>query len=360
MTDDLSSRAAAIINEIDFNPEPPKPLVMTSSAFVQDFVPPDYVVDGLFMRGFFYSFTAMTGAGKTAIALMLAEMMSNRKRRRKLGNRDVEHVRVLYIACENADDVRMRLIGMEHYGRFDVADLDLLIIDSVFDLDRNMDRIVREVTAFGDVGCVFIDTSAAMFQGDEENNNMAALAHAKSQRKLTERLPGRPCVIALNHPTKQVQDARNLLPRGGGAYLNEVDGNFTAWAHDERMSVFSWAGKLRGPDFDPIEFRLPLINAPRLIDSRGRMLPTVVAIVADDNDVREIDERAEFQEQRLLAAMSDNPGKSLDVLTTVAGWPNRQFTFRVMKRLEQQKLVTKQGRHYGLTATGKKVERAGV
>ena len=171
----------------------------------------------------------MTGAGKTAIWLLISEIASNRKRRRQLGHHKVEHVRVVYIACENADDVRERLIGMEAAMGFDRTDLDLLVIDKVFDLKSNMDRISKEVEAFGgNVGLVVIDTSAAMFQGEDENSNPQMLEHAKMQRKLCS-LPGRPCVVALNHPTKVVPTPEQLLPRGGGGYLNEVDGNFTAW-----------------------------------------------------------------------------------------------------------------------------------
>jgi RecA-family ATPase len=186
---------------------------MTLAEFLAGFTPPDYVLDGILKRGFLYALTAMTGAGKTAIALLLAEIAANRKRRRKLGPHDVEHVRVVYIACENADDVRMRLIGMESKMDFNRDNLDMLIIDSVFDLEKNLDRIRKEVDDFGGkIGLVVIDTSAAMFQGDDDNNNIQALAHAKAQRKLCE-LPGRPCVLALVHPMNRQQAGRSAAAR---------------------------------------------------------------------------------------------------------------------------------------------------
>ncbi|MGY4598127.1 hypothetical protein ACVWXL_005873 [Bradyrhizobium sp. GM22.5] len=37
--------------------------------FVRDFVPPDYVVDRIFQRRFYYSMTAKSGGGKTAAAM---------------------------------------------------------------------------------------------------------------------------------------------------------------------------------------------------------------------------------------------------------------------------------------------------
>lgn len=336
--------------------EPEGNLITPAAEFIKGLISLDYVVDGLFIRGFLYSLTAMTGHGKTAIALLISEIASNRKRRRKLGKHDVEHVRVVYIACENAIDVQMRLIGMEHHFGFDCADLDLFVIDKVFDLEKNLDCIRKEVEAFGgDIGLVIIDTSAAMFQGDEENNNVQSLAHAKTQRKLCE-LPGRPCVISLTHPTKSVASQQQLLPRGGGAYLNEVDGNFTAWKHEDHLTTLSWTGKLRGPDFDPVEFRLARVETDRLKDSKGRLLPTVVAEIATPDQIKETEEKAEFQEEKLLDAMADNPGASMDKLAAAIGgnW-NKSLVNRVMGRLEQQRLVAKQGRNYTLTKAGDKI-----
>lgn len=338
-------------------------LIFSLPEFLEGFVPPDYVIDGLLVRGYLYSLTAMTGAGKTAIGLLIAELGSNRTRRRKLGTRDVEHVRVLYIACENATDVRMRLIGMEAALGFNRSDLDMLVIDKVFDLEKNLDRIRKEVEALGgNIGIVIIDTSAAMFQGEEENSNTQALAHAKTQRKLCE-LPGKPCVVSLNHPPKSVATPQQLLPRGGGAYLNEVDGNFTAWAHDDRMTTFHWTGKLRGPDFDPIEFRMRTVNSTNLVDSKGRLIPTVVAEAASQEQVEETEQKSIFQEKRLLNAMGANPGASLTELAETCGWllngevgkPNKSLVQRVMGRLKTQRLVDTEGRTYALTSAGKKV-----
>jgi hypothetical protein len=49
-----------------------QPLIKSSKEFVAEFVPPDYLVDGLLQEGFLYSLTGATGAGKTAITLRLA------------------------------------------------------------------------------------------------------------------------------------------------------------------------------------------------------------------------------------------------------------------------------------------------
>jgi hypothetical protein len=203
-----------------------------------------------------------------------------------------------------------------------------------------------------------------MFQGDDENNNPLMLKHAKLQRKLCE-LPGRPCVVSLNHPTKHVESPDKLLPRGGGAYLNEVDGNFTAWAHDERMTRLHWTGKLRGPDFEPIEFRLPTIYTTNLVDSKGRALPTVMAEVIGEAEISEVEQKSQFQDSRMLRAILDQPEGSIADWARNCGWlysakpgeqqqPNKSLVQRVLKRLTEYRYVKKQGRGYGLTGEGEK------
>ena len=69
---------------------------------------------------------------------------------------------------------------------------------------------------------LIIDTSAAYFEGDDENSNVQLGGHASGLRELS--LPGGPTTIINCHPTKNATDD-NLVPRGGGAFLAEVDGN---------------------------------------------------------------------------------------------------------------------------------------
>jgi hypothetical protein len=71
---------------------------------------------------------------------------------------------------------------------------------------------------------VVVDTSTAYFSGDDENSNVQALEHAKWLRSLSTRIPANPTILVCCHPTKNSgEDA--LVPRGGGAFLNELDGN---------------------------------------------------------------------------------------------------------------------------------------
>ena len=49
-----------------------KKLLQSSAEFVEDYMPPDYLIDGWLQRRYVYSFTAPTGSGKTAVALRIA------------------------------------------------------------------------------------------------------------------------------------------------------------------------------------------------------------------------------------------------------------------------------------------------
>src|SRR5262245_23208465 len=57
----------------------PLKLLQSSAEFVANFMPPDYLVDGLLQRRYVYSLTAPTGSGKTAIVLLLAAHVARGK-----------------------------------------------------------------------------------------------------------------------------------------------------------------------------------------------------------------------------------------------------------------------------------------
>jgi hypothetical protein len=351
----------------EFKPDPKAgnsaKLILTLPEFLAGYIPPDYLVDGMMQRHFFYALTGMTSAGKTAVALLIAIYVAMRTVGEKLGSHEIEHGRVLYIACENATDVRMRLIGMAEKIGFDPADLDLLVIEQLeTTLEKDLPRITKEAEAFGPLALIIVDTSASIFPGDDENNNAQMIAHAKVQRRLCD-LAGRPTVLALCHPPKNVSSQEQLLPRGGGGYLNETDGNFTLFAHDDKLADMHWTGKFRGPDFEKITFHLTTITTTRLTDAKGRLLPTVMAEVITEAQVEENEEKAAFQENRLLAAMAAKPHGSLTAWAQHCGWtlrappgepvqPNKSLAQRVMRRLEESKFVHKNGRSYTLTKTG--------
>ena len=60
-----------------------------------------------------------------------------------------------------------------------------------------------EVEKLGGMALVVIDTTAAYFEGDEENDNVQAGDYARMQRSLVETSSsGGPTILALCHPVK--------------------------------------------------------------------------------------------------------------------------------------------------------------
>ena len=164
---------------------------------------------------------------------------------------------------------------------------------------------------------IIIDTSAAYFPGDDENSNVENGAYARMQRTLVK-LAGHPTVLALCHPVKHAAKD-NLLPRGGGAYLNEVDGNLTAYG-DRPMAEMHWQGKFRGADFDPIHFEMITVKSPRITDAKGRIIPTVAAKHLSAKEQSERVKEVTNDQDSLMVAMLENDGASISDLAAALGW----------------------------------------
>jgi DNA-binding PadR family transcriptional regulator len=334
-------------------------LLTPQARFLEGFVPPEYIVDGILQRRFLYSLTGVTGGGKTALALTLTRAIGCADPNATFGGQGVEKGKVIYFVGENPDDVRARLIGTNAERNDDASTDRIHYIVGVFDIQQIRARLITEAEQLGGVDLVIIDTSAAYFLKDDENSNPQMGEHARMLRSLTT-LPGGPCIVALCHPIKHVTDPSQLLPRGGGAFLNEVDGNLTAWRHDENL-VTLHHNKLRGPGFEPISFKLEPITTPKLIDSKGRQIPTVraIAISVQEQEAQERD--SEGEEDQVLVAIGDKL-RSIAEIANACNWlladgkPYRSRVDRVLKRLLQDKLIRRvRGKRYRLTDEGKKL-----
>jgi AAA domain len=232
--------------------------------------PPDYIIDGILQRGFLYAMTAQTGHGKTALALRLAACVA---RHEKFGRREVEPGSVLYFAGENPTDVKMRLKGMQ----VEEGKLGPLYVSGRVSSIGTIARMAEgQVNRLGGMGLIIVDTSAAYFTGDEENSNTQSKNHASDLRRLTK-LPGNPCVVVLCHPKKDAVSQKEMVPRGGSAFVAEIDGNMTAVKAEDGTIELWHTDKWRGPGFASMQFKLKTISTQELVDSKGRMIPTVSA-----------------------------------------------------------------------------------
>jgi hypothetical protein len=328
-------------------------LVHSSRQFVKDFVPPDYLLDGILQRRFIYSLTGRTGSGKSAITLLLSALIATNK---SLNEHGLEYGRVLYFAGENPDDIRMRWIAMAQTMGFDVNDVPVHFVVGGGSIADVIDQITEEVETIDGVTLIVIDTSAAYFVGGDENSNVEAGQHARSLRALTK-LAGGPCVIVNCHPVKQATDD-NLLPRGGGAFIAEMDGNLTCVRHDAFVRMH-WQGKFRGPEPPPIMFELITVTTPEIKDSKDRLIPTVMAKAIADSEYRERESSAHKDEDKVLAEMLAHEGASVaDIGEAVFGSGAKKSTvWRILKRLEASKLVRIVRGRYELTEVGAKTAK---
>jgi hypothetical protein len=330
-------------------------LVITSAEFISGYVPPEYAIDNLLQRRFCYSLTALTGHGKTAIALLLA---MHKALGWPLGKRGIDQGSVLYLAGENPDDLRVRWLIMADKYNFNPNTIPVYFIAGVKNLREVGPLIKQAVDQIGGVSTVFIDTSAAYFIGEDENSNVQLGNYARLLRNLGQSLLGGPCMLVLCHPVKNAS-RENLLPRGGGAFVNEVDGNLTAWK-DDSIVYLHWSGKFRGVEFAPISFVLETATSHLVTDSKGRLIPSVIAKVLTETEESQIEAKQGEDEEAVLVALADGGKQSTAVLADRLGWfdfhgePYKMKVKRAIDRLKVDKLVETDRHGSELTDLGKK------
>jgi hypothetical protein len=340
--------------------EPIRPQVLAAADFLGRFQPIESIVDGLPVpRGGLVSVTGPTGGGKTTLCCAIEVALCTGA---SLAGREVTEGAVLVLAGENPDDYAMHLMATLQQTETPRTTLDgrLFVIPGTFDFLFELDWLHKRIAAIGrELVAIFVDTSAAFYSGEDENDNVAMRRHASALRELCA-LPGRPTVFVLCHPTKNAQ-RENLLPRGGGAFLAEVDANLTVWRDGAGIVTLHYAGKIRGPSFDPIRFELVPVELEDQVDCRGRPISSVAARHVPDERAEAIEAKVLDDENRLLVAMQRKPGASVADLAMAAGFttgvgaPHKSKVSRLLAALKAQELVRKdRSGAWLLTAKGQK------
>lgn len=334
--------------------------MLPSAQFVAGFVPPDYTIDGLLQRRFLYSFTGPTGHGKTSIVLRLA---AHKAEGWTLTGREMDAGAVLFFAGENPNDVRMRWIKMCEEMNLDPDTVDVYFLDGTPDIGGNefRKRINAEVAAIGRlISLLIVDTSAAYYTGDDENDRVQMRKHAQMLRTFTT-LAGGPTVLVTCHPIKNY-NPDYLVPAGGGSFLNEVDGNLVCLREPGNMiAEVHWHGKFRGSDFAPIAFKLKAGTSDKLKDTKGRLLWTVTATPVGDEEKIMEEETLRENENKVLSLLNAMPElASLSIMAVELGWfysdgktPDKTKVHRELRALEKFGLVKKVHDGWQLTKAGK-------
>jgi hypothetical protein len=147
------------------------------------------------------------------------------------------------------------------------------------------------------------------------------------------------------HPTKN-PDPNNLLPRGGGSFIAEVDGNLVCMKNPgSTVITIDTHGKFRGPEFAPFSFKLVPGTSDKLVDSKGRKIWTVFAEPVSEGERAAMESAADEKSMTLLKTLKDNPASSIAELAVLLGWayqtgePNRSLVVRLLKELVGKKWV---------------------
>ena len=356
----LAREAPEYRPEAEPGSEPPQSSrILTGADFIARHVPPVWLIDGIVQRSRLYACTSLTGHGKTAVWLFNACMIHAG---RMIGQLDVFQGNVLILAGENPADLEARMIGMAQTFNLPLNQLPYVLPGSFPLTEEEADALKRDIAGLGvPLALIVGDTASSFFPGDDENSNVQAGTYARTLRSFTE-CEGNPAVVALCHPTKGASRG-NLLPRGGGAFLNELDGNLALWSHSPgEVTELHWCGKIRGPDFSPLGYRLRPVPTG-LTDEKDRPEMTIVAEPMSEEAVADHTKQALANEDVVLRALRDQPGRSLAQIARDAGWvgdddqPEKWRVQRAIASLADDKLIQqlRKGAPWTLTEKGEKV-----
>ena len=363
----IRKSSEAMFGDVAARIEPPaqqtqaaKDVIQSSGEFVKGFVPPNYLVDGILQTGYLYSLTAQTGVGKTALAIRLAAHVATGT---PIGGLAVERGTALYCAGENPIDVQARWLGLTKSMALDPATTDVHFVPGARPLSQIAAAIAAEVVRKGiSPSLVVVDTAAAYFEGDDENSNTQLGAYARQLRTLVN-LPGSPCVLVLCHPTKKAS-ADEMIPRGGSAFLAEVDGNIGA-VRDGLIIRAGVVGKFRGSDAWSLRFELDVIrDHPLLRDTKGRFISTVIARPISEAVAEAAEAHRATDWERVLRVLpgQNAPGMRVTDIARRLVWfvkgdqkqPATSKVDRALKSLQGEKLATAINKKWRLTAKGER------
>lgn len=276
----------------------------TLSTFFGEYMPLANIIDPLIHSGSIITLTGRTGHGKTGLLVSAAFAIATG--RAEIIGRPIEPGRVAYIAAENPDDLRKRMMVAAFRHNINPAAIAerLVILDQRKSPEKLRDDLVAECEARGPLQLITADTLAALFDGRDVNDNVQVGEFIRRMRAWTT-IPGRPGVLIAAHPKKDATRDQ-LVPYGGGAALNEVDGNLACWMEGAIMEVFQ-QGKFRGSEFDPITFKFERLGSPDVLDVKGRQveIPVCVPVTVDALENRAAE--TAYRNKIVLQAIAEDP-----------------------------------------------------
>jgi len=335
--------------------------IRNDTDFRRELALPEYVVDGMFARSYLYAVTGHAGTGKTAMALTLAYAVA---RGDAFMNRQTDRKRVLYLAGENPDDLRKRSAGMRMYLDLE-EDIQIDYIPQSVPMAEAVDQIVMTVNTHCqnkgiEYGLVIVDTDVAYYGGSDENDNVERRYHAQCLRRLID-ITGKPAVVTLCHPSKGAT-ADTMEPRGGGAFLGEIDCAITMLGSRERVEMEPHMRKFRGEPFDKVAFCIETVELPQYINKlTGKPMTTAIARYLPPKEEEAIEEMIGERQFKVLKHIHQHPDASMRgrILDFEAGFGGNVMKIsaatlsRDIAQLKEMEYIKKAVRGFELTRRGK-------
>lgn len=266
-------------------PEPePEPVKVTpqaiqdfpiddSETFLSDLRPLEYLIDGLLPTGVTYSLTGHAGHGKTTLAIQFALSVALGE---MFGDRETSQGSVLILAGENPYNVKWQYAAALAARGLKPEDVPIYFVQGRFSIKEWSDVLRSKLETIPNLKLVIVDSLQAFFEGDNDNDNTQMVEMAHKMRALCE-VKRRPAQLIIAHPSGKVPSKDNLVPRGGGAFLNEIDGNLTVWSQDASQQTLHHSQKFRGAGFEPMEWIMQVHEFSHLTDIHGTPLKLPVS-----------------------------------------------------------------------------------
>jgi len=338
-------------------PEPIKPTpqviadfpIDDSATFLSDLRPLEYLIDGLLPSGVTYSLTGHAGHGKTTLALQFALSVALGE---MFGARDTSQGSVLILAGENPYNVKWQYAAALAARDLKPEDVPIYFVQGRFSIKEWSDVLRSKLSTIPNLKLVIVDSLQAFFEGDNDNDNTQMVEMAHKMRALCD-VEWRPSQLIIAHPAGKTPSKDNLVPRGGGAFLNEIDGNLTVWSQDASQQTLHHSQKFRGAGFDPMEWVMQVHEFSHLTDIHG--VPLKLPVSRPETTVeqsRRQEKNDDLLERYLLTVEAE---QALSVREGASQFMISRYRMeQIVKTAKDEKLIKRYAKTYVLTDGGRK------
>jgi hypothetical protein len=336
----------------DGTPRPQAPQIITdfriksSDEFLADLKPLEYLINGILPTGVVYSLTGYPGHGKTTLALQFGLSVALGE---AFAEREVTQGDVLILAGENPYNLKWQYAAALAARNIKTAPR-MHFVEGHFSISGMLETLRQKMTELPELKLVIIDSLQAFFEGEDDNANIKMVEAARGFREIGN-IESKPGILVIAHPAGKEPRKDNLVPRGGGAFLAEIDGNLTVWSEDGDGQTLHHSPKFRGAGFDPIDFVMATHEFDHLTDTNGTPLKLKVSRTAFVFEQVTRADRHDRALRQLLMELSGNPRMSIRELATKIG-ASKSSASRMIAEAQDEKLIKRHAKGWKVTDGG--------